>query len=97
MNSRVHVSPIQNPKLKTYVEIIISENRTQAWKTPRFPYEITACLEEPGFPEAVLTGWTASAGAGSGGEWAGSRQSCVDPRNLRVRSVPQARGGTYAS
>ena len=53
MHSRVHVSPIQNPKLKTYVEIIISENQTQAWKTPHFPHKITVCQEEPGFPEEV--------------------------------------------
>lgn len=52
MHSRVHVSPIQNPKLKTYVEIIISENRTQAWKTPHFPHKVTARRGEPGFPEA---------------------------------------------
>ena len=53
MHSWVHVSPIQNPKLKTYVEIIISENQTQAWKTPHFPHKITVCQEEPGLAEEV--------------------------------------------
>lgn len=97
MHSRVHVSPIQNPKLKTYVEIIISENQTQAWKTPHFPHKITVCQEEPGFPEEVDGPGRTS--------WGGFRPSqglcrstfAVCPTDLGWSSVPTARDDTRSS
>lgn len=65
MHSWVHVSPIQNLKLKSYVEIIISKNQMQAWKTFYFGHKITARWEEPRFPEEVGMGQIPLAGAGS--------------------------------
>ena len=95
MHSRVHVSPIQNPKLKTYVEIIISENQTQAWKTPHFPHKITVCQEEPGFPEEVdgpgRTGWGSfrfSQGL------CGSRFCCIPGTQLELCAHSQG-GNTF--
>lgn len=80
MHSRLHVSPIQNPKLKTYVEIIISENQTQAWKTPHFLHKVTARREEPGLPEEV----------GAAGPVCPSKPA-PSPGDLRPSSGPKAR------
>lgn len=80
MHSRLHVSPIQNPKLKTYVEIIISENQTQAWKTPHFLHKVTARREEPGLPEEV----------GAAGRVRPS-EGAPSPGDLHPSSRPKAR------
>ena len=93
MHSRVHVSPIQNPKLKTYVEIIISENQTQAWKTPHFPHKITVCQEEPGFPEEVDgPGDTGQGGFRFSQGLCGSRFCCIP--GTRLELCAHSRGGT---
>lgn len=96
MQSWVHVSPIQNPKLKSYVEIITSENQTQAWKTPHFPHKITLHREEPGLSEEVQDGTDLS---GRGRVWSGlSHSKLVSTLGpLSPRSEPQARGNAHSS
>lgn len=97
MHSRVHVSPIQNPKLKTYVQIIISENQMQAWKTPHFPHKITVCQEEPGFPEEVDGPGRTGRGSFRFSQGLCGSRFFAASQGPGWSSVPTARGGTPLS